>query len=45
VLRTRHSIPALNVNNPKYRLAINAWRRLPVTVTNALGPFLARSIP
>src|SRR5690606_32416541 len=45
VLRTRTAIPSLNPSNPKYRLAINAWRKLPVPMTRTLGPFIARSIP
>jgi lipid II:glycine glycyltransferase (peptidoglycan interpeptide bridge formation enzyme) len=38
-------LPELNVNNPKYRTAINMWRRLPLGVTRFLGPMLSRSIP
>jgi FemAB-related protein (PEP-CTERM system-associated) len=45
VLRTRTDIPALNPQNPKYRFAIQAWRRLPVSVTKVLGPLIARNIP
>lgn len=39
------AMPALNVDNPKYRLAISAWRRLPLWTTRLIGPLLARSIP
>ena len=38
-------IPQLNVKNPKYQLAINTWRRLPLWATRMLGPLLSRSIP
>lgn len=38
-------MPQLNVNNPKYRLAIQAWRHIPLWCTRRLGPWLARSIP
>lgn len=38
-------MPELNVNNPKYRLAIAAWRRLPLMVTRMVGPPIARAIP
>jgi len=38
-------MPELNVDNPKYRLAISAWQRLPMWVTRAIGPRLARLIP
>jgi len=37
-------VPAVNPTNPKYRLFIDAWKRLPMPVANALGPFLARSL-
>jgi FemAB-related protein (PEP-CTERM system-associated) len=45
ILLTRTEIPALNVNNPKYRLAIAAWQKMPVPLTQVIGPFIARSIP
>ncbi len=38
-------IPELNVDNPRYRLAINLWRRLPLGLTRIAGPFLAKGIP
>jgi len=38
-------LPQLNVDNPKYNLAINAWRKLPIKITTILGPLLAKSIP
>ncbi|MBL8135090.1 MAG: FemAB family PEP-CTERM system-associated protein [Acidobacteria bacterium] len=44
-LRDRSELPGLNPDNPKYRMAIAAWRRLPVAVTQAIGPYIARSIP
>jgi len=45
ILGRKKQIPQLNVNNPKYKLAIQAWRQLPVKVTNFIGPFIARNIP
>jgi FemAB-related protein (PEP-CTERM system-associated) len=45
VLRTRNQIPKLSVTNPRYHLAIKAWQKLPIPVTQMLGPFIARSIP
>jgi FemAB-related protein (PEP-CTERM system-associated) len=45
VLRNRRDIPQLNVTNPKYQLAIKAWQKLPVPVTQVIGPLIARSIP
>lgn len=45
ILNGRSELPGLNVNNPKYRLAIALWKRLPLPITQWLGPHLARSIP
>lgn len=39
------SMPALNVDNPRYKMAIDVWRRLPIGVTNVIGPSIARCIP
>lgn len=38
-------LPALNVDNPRYRLAIAAWRRLPLWLVRRIGPTFARGIP
>ena len=32
-------------DNPKYELAIDVWRRLPVSLTRIVGPVIARGIP
>jgi serine/alanine adding enzyme len=38
-------MPQLNVDNPKYRLAISAWRKMPLWATRLVGPPVARLIP
>ncbi|MFC4313308.1 FemAB family XrtA/PEP-CTERM system-associated protein [Steroidobacter flavus] len=38
-------MPQLNVDNPKYKLAIQMWQKLPLWATRLIGPPLARSIP
>ncbi len=38
------SIPEINPLNPKYRLMIAAWKRLPLPVANVLGPVLVRGV-
>lgn len=38
-------IPSLSPDNPKYRLMISVWKRLPVWVVNIVGPLIVRSIP
>jgi serine/alanine adding enzyme len=37
--------PNLSPSNPKFRTAIAAWSRLPLFVTNSVGPYIVRSIP
>lgn len=37
-------IPEVNPTNPKYRLLIDAWKRLPLPVANLLGPPIARNL-
>lgn len=44
-LVNRQDIPALNPDNPRYRVAIQLWRKLPLTVTGIIGPVLAKYIP
>ena len=41
-LYKRDSIPQNNPANPKYRLFIAAWRKLPLGVANALGPHIVK---
>ncbi len=43
-LFTRDAIPQHNPNNPKYKLLIEAWRRMPLALANRLGPHLVRSL-
>ena len=38
-------LPQLNPNNPKYRLAISVWQRLPVWLTKLIGPPIVRNLP
>jgi FemAB-related protein (PEP-CTERM system-associated) len=37
-------LPEVNPLNPRYRLFIEAWKRLPLPVSRWLGPFLARNL-
>ena len=38
------TIPDVNPLNPKYRLMIAAWKRLPLPVTKLVGPMLVRGV-
>ncbi|MFO1412781.1 MAG: FemAB family XrtA/PEP-CTERM system-associated protein [Burkholderiales bacterium] len=40
----RDSIPQNNPLNPKYRAFIALWRRLPLSVANAVGPHIVRNL-
>ena len=40
----REQVPQNNPTNAKYRLMIEAWRRLPLGFANWLGPFVVRSL-
>lgn len=45
ILNNQKTIPELNVNNPKYEMAIKLWRKLPLKATTVFGPMIARCIP
>ena len=44
-LHDSDELPELNPNNPKYKLAITMWKKLPVSVANIIGPALVRNLP
>ncbi len=43
-LYQRDTVPQNNPSNAKYKLMIEAWRRLPLPVANWLGPFVVKSL-
>jgi serine/alanine adding enzyme len=45
LLREGEDLPELNTKNPKFELAIKVWQRLPLMVTNLLGPRIVQNIP
>jgi FemAB-related protein (PEP-CTERM system-associated) len=38
------AVPEVNPLNPKYRLFIEAWKRLPRPLANAIGPYIVRQL-
>lgn len=38
-------LPKLNPDNPKFKLAILIWQRLPVFLTKLIGPSIVRQLP
>lgn len=43
-LRAGHAIPDHHPLNPRYRLMIQAWKRLPLPAANLIGPSILRGI-
>ena len=41
----RGEVPLLSPANPKYALMINVWKRLPVKLTQWVGPRIVKNIP
>jgi FemAB-related protein (PEP-CTERM system-associated) len=44
-LMTDGQLPNVSPANPKYQLAIALWQKLPLAVTNSVGPMIVRAIP
>jgi FemAB-related protein (PEP-CTERM system-associated) len=38
------TLPDINPLNPKYKLMIETWKRLPLAIANAIGPHVARQL-
>lgn len=45
LLKTGESMPEVNPDNPKYKLAIKIWQKMPVSFANWLGPSIVKHIP
>ena len=43
-LYARDSVPQNNPNNAKFKLMIEAWRRMPLSFANWLGPYVVRGL-
>ncbi len=37
-------VPEINPLNPKYRLFIQAWKKMPLALANAIGPHIVRNL-
>ncbi len=40
-----NELPQLNPQNPKYKIAIAGWKKLPLAVANCLGPHIVKHLP
>ncbi|MBZ0155103.1 MAG: FemAB family PEP-CTERM system-associated protein [Alphaproteobacteria bacterium] len=44
-LGEKRSIPELSPKNPRFRTAISVWRRLPLGLTQLIGPLIVKNLP
>lgn len=44
-LKSGQAIPMMNPSNPKYKLAIDMWQKLPLPIANYLGPMIVKNLP
>jgi len=45
ILNGSNTIPNFSPSNPRLRVFINTWKRLPLSVTKWVGPILTRRLP
>ncbi|RMH60186.1 MAG: FemAB family PEP-CTERM system-associated protein [Calditrichaeota bacterium] len=45
ILPEGEELPEINPDNPKYRMAINLWQKLPVPITKMIGPSIIKHLP
>ena len=43
-LAPNHSLPSVNQHNPKFRLAVAVWKKLPAFLVNTFGHYLIRGL-
>jgi serine/alanine adding enzyme len=44
-MRNGEGLPEMNPKNPKYRAAIEIWKRLPLGLTKLVGPSIVKNLP
>ncbi|MDH5230212.1 MAG: FemAB family PEP-CTERM system-associated protein [Gammaproteobacteria bacterium] len=44
-LKDNNDLPELNPNNPKYKLMIALWKKLPLIITKLIGPAVVKNLP
>ncbi len=38
-------LPEFSPDNPRYALAVNCWKKMPLALANLLGPWIVRGVP
>ena len=44
-MKDNGNMPEINPHNPKYDAAIRVWQKLPLVVTNLIGPSIVKNLP
>lgn len=44
-LAAGNSLPQINPQNPRYKLAISVWKRLPIKASVLIGPYISEALP
>ena len=44
-LNNGNELPNLSPNNPKYKIAISLWKRMPLVMANFIGPKIVKNLP
>lgn len=44
-INDNQSLPGLNPENSKYKVAINLWKKIPVGLSRMMGPHIVKSLP
>jgi len=44
-LPSGNELPEINPHNPKYKLLIHTWQRLPIGITKWIGPHIVKNLP
>lgn len=44
-LNSGKELPNLNPSNPKYKIAISLWKRMPLVMANFIGPKIVKNLP
>jgi len=44
-LPNNQPLPEINPNNPKFKIMISVWKKLPLWIANIIGPKIVKSLP
>jgi len=44
-IRPGHQLSLAKPDNPKYRRVVELWKKIPVSATRFIGPYISRNLP